>query len=58
MATLGDKITGMPFAQVNDISMVNLMQKHGANVSNKIMSSNNDFLFDIDPDAQLSHTSA
>ena len=58
MATLSDKITGMPFAQVNDISMVNFMQKHGANVPNKIMSSNNDFLFDIDPDTQLSHTSA
>ena len=58
MATLSDKITGMPFAQVNDISMVNFMQKYGAKVSNKIMSSNNDFLFDIDPDTQLSHTSA
>ena len=52
MATLSDKITEMPFAQVNDISMVNFMQKHGANVPNKIMSSNNDFLFDIDPDTQ------
>ena len=58
MATLSDKITGMPFAHVNDISMVNFMQKHGTNVPNKIMSSNNDFLFDIDPDTQLSHTSA
>ena len=58
MATLSDKITGMPFAQVNDISMAYCMQKHGTNVSNKIMSSNNDFLFDIDPDTQLSHTSA
>ena len=28
------------------------------NVLNKIMSSNNDFLFDIDADTQLSHTSA
>ena len=58
MATLSDKITGMPFAQVNDRSMVNFMQKPGTNVLNKIMSSNNDFLFDIDPDTQLSHTSA
>ena len=57
MATLSDKITGMPFAHVNDISMVNFMQKHGTNVPNKIMSSNNDFLFDIDSDTQLSHTS-
>ena len=56
--TLSDKITGMPFAHVNDISMVNFMQKHSTNVPNKIMSSNNDFLFDIDPDIQLSHTSA
>ena len=58
MATLSDKIPGMPFAHVNDISMVNFMQKHGTNVPNKIMSSNNGFLFDIDPDTQLSHTSA
>ena len=56
MATLSDKTTGMPFAHVNDISMVNFMQKHGTNVPNKIMSSNNDFLLDIDPDTQLSHT--
>ena len=58
MTTFSIKITGMPFAQVNDISIVNFMQKHGANVPNKIMSSNNDFLFNIDPDTQLSHTSA
>ena len=34
------------------------MQKHCTNVPNKIRSSDNDFLFDIDPDTQLSHTSA
>ena len=38
--------------------MVNFMRKHGTNVPKKIMPSNNDFLFDIDPDTQLSHTSA
>ena len=48
----------MPFAHVNDISVVNFMQKHGTNVPNKIMSSNNDFLFNIDPDTQLAHNSA
>ena len=58
IATLNDKITGMPCAQVNDRSMVNFMQKHGTAVSNKIMSSNNDCSFNIDPDTQLSHTSA
>ena len=58
MATLSDEITGMPFAQVNDRSIINFMQKHGTNVPNKIRSSNNDLLFDIDPDTQLSHTSA
>ena len=43
-------------AYLNDISMVNFMQKHGTNVSNTVMSSNNDFLFDIDPDTQLAVT--
>ena len=56
MVTLSDKITGMPFVQVNDRSMVNFMQKPGTNVPNKIMSSNNFSFYLISIQTHSCHT--
>ena len=58
MAHVCKDMRGMPYSQVSEKAMTNILDDINREHHGKIISSNNDFLTDIDPDIPMVKLSA